>query len=164
MSSILPARFPEDRAIVETLFREYQQGLSVSLDFQSFDEEVALLPGKYAPPGGGILLARMKGEAAGSVAWYRLAPEIAEIKRLYVRPAFRGVGLGKALLERVIGNVRAAGYRKLYLDSLHRLAEARKLYESFDFRDIPPYNVNPEPDVYYMELDLCASTTTPTPT
>jgi GNAT superfamily N-acetyltransferase len=152
--SIAAARFPEDRPVVEALFREYQQSLGIDLDFQSFDEEMAALPGKYARPRGDILLAFHGGKPAGCIAWYPLKADICEIKRLYVRPVARGQQLGKYLLEYAIMAVRRQGYRKLRLDSLARLKKARKLYESFAFRPIAPYNVNPFPDVYYLELDL----------
>jgi GNAT superfamily N-acetyltransferase len=154
MVTILPAQFPEDRALVETLFREYQQSIGIDLDFQSFDEEIAALPGKYAPPRGNIVIAQAEGKVAGSVAWYPLTEVICEVKRLYVRPGFRGQRIGFMLLNHAIEESRKARYRAVRLDSLARLKEARKLYESFAFQEIAPYNANPFSDVYYMELEL----------
>jgi ribosomal protein S18 acetylase RimI-like enzyme len=156
MTDLQPARFPDEKTLVQSLFREYRQWLAIDLDFQSFDAEMASLSGKYAPPTGNIILARAGGEIAGCICWYELEKTICEIKRLYVRPGFRGRGIGKALMDYAIDAIRATGYEKLRLDSLERLAGAKKLYERFAFRPIAPYNYNPCPDVYYLELELSA--------
>lgn len=154
MLSISLALFPDEKPLVQAMFREYQTMLGIDLEFQSFEQELASLPSKYAPPLGGIALARADDKVAGCICWYPFSESICEIKRLYVRPGFRGCGAGRALLSYAIDESRKAGYATLYLDSLERLKEAQKLYESFDFRRIPAYNVNPFPDVYYMELNL----------
>lgn len=148
------AQFPEEKPLVAALFREYQQFLGIDLEFQSFESELAALPGKYAQPKGDIVLARVGEKVVGCISWYPLAPGIAEIKRLYVRPAARGLGAGKALFSHALEAIRESGYGKVRLDSLERLTEAAKLYETFGFRRIQPYNHNPFPDVYYMELNL----------
>lgn len=154
MTNIVAASFPQDRSLVETLFTEYQKSLGIMLDFQSFDKELALLPDKYSPPKGNIVIAWESNQPAGCVAWYELEKTICEVKRLYVRPAFRGRNIGKQLLDYAIDAARVSGYEKLRLDSLERLKGAAKLYEHYDFRRIAPYNENPHPDVYYLELNL----------
>lgn len=161
---IQPAHFPKDTALVQQLFDEYERYLDIDLAFQNFSQEKEVLPGKYAEPKGGIALAKIGDEAAGCVCWYPLKDDICEIKRLFIRPAFRGKGAGRALLSHAVEAAKSAGYRKVCLDSLERLPEAKKLYESFGFTPIAPYNFNPYPDVYYMALDLCAATPTKTPT
>lgn len=150
------ARFPREKALVQELFREYQHALGIDLTFQSFEDELASLPGRYAPPSGNIVLARIDGEVAGCICWYPMSKKIAEIKRLYVRPAFRGRNVGRVLMQYAIEAIGKSGYEKVRLDSLGRLTEAANLYESFDFKRIKPYNDCPLPDVYYMELSLAA--------
>ncbi|MGE0753675.1 MAG: GNAT family N-acetyltransferase [Alphaproteobacteria bacterium] len=151
-----PAKFPEDKKVVQELFREYQQLLGIDLGFQDFEHELASLPGRYVQPAGNIALARLDKQVAGCICWYPMSEEVVEIKRLYVRPAFRGRNVGRMLMQYTIESVTKAGYEKARLDSLGRLKEAANLYESFDFKRISPYNENPLPDVYYMELDLAA--------
>src|SRR4249920_1794434 len=117
---IRPA-MPEEMEIVRTMFREYQEGLGIDLCFQSFDEELAGLPGRYGPPQGTILIA---GEGAGVVAMRALDPLTAEMKRLYVRPAYQGTGLGRALAEAIIDAARQRGYSRLRLDTLPMMGAA----------------------------------------
>ncbi|MBX2861583.1 MAG: GNAT family N-acetyltransferase [Vampirovibrio sp.] len=146
-----------DLDALKKLFTEYQQFLGIDLGFQGFAVELTGLPGKYHPDKRGQLyLARYKNEPAGCVAIYEYnqSENICELKRLYVRPAFHGKGIGKVLFATAIEDAKALGYEKLYLDSLKRLASARKLYDAFGFEEIAPYNENPQPDVYYMELAL----------
>jgi putative acetyltransferase len=150
----IPARFPQDREALAALFREYEEYLGINLSFQSFAEEIDALPGKYAPPEGGILLARDGDVLLGCVCWYPLKAGIAEIKRLYIRPAARGRGAGRTLLTTAIRAIAESGYETVYLDSLKRLEEATALYESLGFKPIMPYNTNPHPDVYYLALSL----------
>jgi GNAT superfamily N-acetyltransferase len=136
------------------LFTEYQQGLGVSLCFQGFDQELATLPGAYARPRGRLLLARVVGEPAGCVGLRPLGDRDAEMKRLYVRPHARGMGLGRVLAECVIDEARALGYLTLKLDTLPGMAEAQHLYRELGFIDAAPYNDNPVSGVRFMSLAL----------
>jgi len=152
--SIRQARRPAEIAHIRSLFEEYAAWLGVDLCFQGFAEELAGLPGKYRPPDGRLYLAKVDGQPAGSIALRRFDGESGEVKRLYVRPAFRGLGLGAALGCRVVKAAHAVGYRRLLLDTLSPMRSARKLYASLGFRPIPPYYDNPLEDVVYMELRL----------
>jgi len=155
--AITAASGVRDMATVRDLFLEYAAWLDFDLCFQGFDQELASLPGKYAPPGGGLWLAHIEGALAGVVGLRPLDEEAAELKRLWIRPGFRGHGLGRRLTETAIGAARSAGYRALRLDTIGGLmAEARALYESLGFREIPPYYDNPHPEVSYLELRLTA--------
>jgi len=136
------------------LFAEYQRGLGVSLCFQGFDRELAALPGDYAPPRGRLYLALAKGRPVGCVALRPLFHLDAEMKRLYVRPAVRGSGLGRVLAMRVIEDARTLGYDSLKLDTLPQMKAAQRLYEDLGFRDTAPYNDNPVAGVRFMALDL----------
>jgi GNAT superfamily N-acetyltransferase len=126
----------------------------VDLCFQGFDEELATLPGKYAPPDGRLLLAREGAAAVGCIGLRRTDATTGEVKRLYVRPVARGQGLGGELARRVMTAAREIGYRRLVLDTLEPMAEARRLYGSLGFREIPAYYANPLAGVIYMELVL----------
>ena len=137
-----------------TLMREYAATLHVSLEIPDFEVELADLPGKYAPPRGRLLVARSGGRPAGCVALRPLGREMGEVKRLYVREGFRGRGLGRALVEAVIAAARGAGYTHLRLDTHQTMDPARKLYESFGFREIDAYWNHPVPDVVFYELAL----------
>ncbi|MDH3474582.1 MAG: GNAT family N-acetyltransferase [Rhodospirillales bacterium] len=153
--SIARAEGSGDMALVRALFLEYADWLDFDLCFQGFEEELANLPGSYAPPGGGLWLARVGGEPAGVVGLRPLEDGISELKRLWVRPAYRGHGLGRRLTETAIAAARAAGYRALRLDTVGALmASARALYDDLGFREIPPYYHNPQPEVSYLELAL----------
>jgi putative acetyltransferase len=137
------------------LFLEYARSLGFSLCFQNFDKELAELPGEYAPPDGRLLLAEYGGELAGCVALHRLEPETCEMKRLYLRPKFRGKGLGRVLAERIIGEAREIGYKRMRLDTVEPvMKDAVAMYRRFGFREISPYRANPMPGTLYMELDL----------
>ncbi len=147
-----------DMAVVHGLFVEYADWLDFDLCFQGFDRELATLPGAYAPPEGGLWLARVGGAPAGVVGLRPLDPGICELKRLWVRSTFRGRDLGRRLTETAIAAARAAGYRTMRLDTIGGLMrEARALYESLGFREAAPYYRNPHPGADYMELDLEAS-------
>jgi putative acetyltransferase len=141
------------------LFEEYAASLGIDLCFQDFAQELATLPGAYGPPGGRLLLARWDRESAGCVAFRPLQHDICEMKRLYVRPAYRGRGVGQALAERIIGEACAAGYTSMRLDSLSSMEPALQLYRRMGFRDVPPYRQNPVPGAVFMELPLARQTT-----
>ncbi len=140
---------------IRELFLEYAQSLGFSLCFQSFDKEVAELPGDYVPPDGRLLLATYEGQPAGCVALHKLAPEICEMKRLYVRPQFRGKGLGRTFAERVIAEARHIGYKHLRLDTVEPIMKAAvAMYRQLGFREIAPYRSNPIEGALYMEVQL----------
>lgn len=143
-----------DVDLARTLFEEYQSGLGISLCFQNFDAELASLPGAYLPPSGALLVAFVDGEPAGCVALRWLEDGVCELKRLWVRPAFRGTGLGRCLVESVLGEARKAGYRAVRLDTLPSMRAAQALYESLGFVDIPPYNDHPIEGTRFMEVPL----------
>jgi ribosomal protein S18 acetylase RimI-like enzyme len=136
------------------LFVEYQQGLGVSLCFQDFDQELAALPGSYARPRGRLFLVHVAGEPAACAALRPLGDHDAEMKRLYVRSKFRGMGIGAALARRVIDDARAMRYVSLKLDTLPSMHEAQALYARLGFVDVPPYNDNPIRGTRFMSLDL----------
>ncbi|MGH8765330.1 MAG: GNAT family N-acetyltransferase [Burkholderiales bacterium] len=139
---------------IRVLFREYSALVTEALCFQGFDRELASLPGDYAPPGGTLLLARDAKDAAGCVALRQLDPASGEIKRMYVREAWRGTGLGRRLALAVIDEARAHGYRRLLLDTLPKLTGAIALYRSLGFREVPPYLEAPTPGALCFELRL----------
>jgi len=137
------------------LFLEYEKALGISLCFQGFDQELAGLPGKYAPPSGRLLLATYQSALAGCVAVHALEPTIGEMKRLYLRPAFRGKGLGQVMVDAIVAEARAIGYRRLRLDTIEPLMKsAVAMYRRIGFREIAPYCANPVEGALYMELDL----------
>ena len=139
---------------VRQLFREYEAYLDVDLCFQRFEQELAGLPGKYAPPGGELLIGVDAGKILGCVAVRSLGCGICEMKRLYVRPAARGTGLGRQLARTIIAAARDLGYKVMRLDTLDKLTAAIGLYRSLGFKNSFPYYENPLPGVVYLELDL----------
>ena len=149
------AASPVQIAQARELFLEYASSLGFSLCFQNFDQELAELPGSYAPPDGRLLLAEYEGQLAGCVALHRLEPLICEMKRLYVRPQFRGKGLGRSLVDRVIAEARALGYRRMRLDTVEPvMKDAVAMYRRMGFREIAAYCNNPMAGTLYMELNL----------
>jgi putative acetyltransferase len=140
---------------IRELFLEYAQSLNFSLCFQSFEKELAGLPGDYAPPEGRLLLATLDSVSAGCVALHQLDDEVCEMKRLYVRPQFRGKGLGRILAERVVADAREIGYKRLRLDTVEPvMRDAVAMYRKLGFREIAPYRANPIEGALYMELQL----------
>ena len=146
---------PAQIAQARELFLEYAQSLGFSLCFQNFDKELAKLPGDYAPPEGRLLLAHYEGQLAGCVALHKLEPGICEMKRLYLRPQFRGKGLGRALTDSIIAEAREIGYQRMRLDTVEPvMKDAVEMYHKIGFRQITPYRANPIAGAMYMELQL----------
>jgi putative acetyltransferase len=144
-----------DVALARTLFKEYEQSIGVSLCFQNFDQELANLPGEYAQPSGRLLLVRVDDQIAGCIALRKLDDSTGEMKRLYVRPEFRGRGLGKPIVQTLIHEAQLIGYSKIRLDTIPgRMDQAINLYRSIGFKEIPAYYDTPFGDTLYMELDL----------
>ena len=151
---IIPATSADQIATARQLFKEYEASLGIELTFQGFAREVAALPGAYAPPAGRLFLATDGLEPGGCVALRSLGAGLCEMKRLYVRPAARGVRLGRRLAETVIREARAIGYARMRLDTLPSMKEAFALYQTLGFREIAPYYDNPIVGTRFMELDL----------
>lgn len=154
--SIEHAETPPQIAAVRELMMEYAEALGFDLCFQNFDEELRSLPGKYAPPAGRLLLATWDGQPAGMVAMRALEEEGAcEMKRLFVRPAFRGESLGRKLADRVIAEATQVGYARMKLDTVQGIMDsAIRLYRELGFREIPAYYATPMRETLFMELDL----------
>jgi len=148
------ANDPVAWASVAEMFREYAGGLEFPLDFQGFDAELANLPGAYAEPRGTLLLARIDGRLAGAVGLRPLETGTCEMKRLYVRPGFRGTGVGRALAQAVVAAAEARGYERMRLDTVPSMVGAIALYRSMGFVDIPSYRYNPIPGAVYLEKRL----------
>jgi GNAT superfamily N-acetyltransferase len=155
---LITPQLAEDMAKVRDVFEEYAAGLGVALDFQDFESELDSLPGDYAAPRGALLLALIEGQVAGCCA---LRPidnvdyaNAAEMKRLYVRKAFRGFGLGRQLAEAILDAARAAGYHSVLLDTLDEMEAARQLYAELGFEEITPYYHNPLQGAHYLKVDL----------
>ena len=152
---IFQAQSAEDIETARELFEEYAAALNISLCFQDFDQEVSGLPGNYSPPAGRLLLAIQDGEVAGCIALRPLAGNGCEMKRLYVRPQFRGRGLGGKLVAAVIDAAREIGYERMRLDTLPgKMDRAIAQYRSIGFQEIPPYYHNPVAGALFMELSL----------
>ena len=150
-----PAASVSQIAEARELFQEYAQSLGFSLCFQNFDQELAGLPGDYAPPEGCLLLTEYENQLAGCVALHKLEPGVCEMKRLYLRPQFRNQGLGRALAERIITEARQIGYHRMRLDTVEPvMKDAVAMYRKLGFKDIAPYRANPIAGAMYMELNL----------
>lgn len=141
-------------AEVREMFTEYAHSLDIDLTFQDFETELKSLPGKYAPPDGALLLAMLNGKEAGCAALRKISEEICQMKRLYIRDAFRGLGIGRKLVSMIIEEAKGMGYSYIRLDTLPTMQEAQKLYTSFGFYDIEPYVFNPISGTRFMELRL----------
>jgi len=154
-TNIIQSQSAEDITHARELFREYEGWLDVDLCFQSFEKELAEPPGKYAPPDGRLLLAMNNGQVAGCAALRKIDRGICEIKRLFLRPQFRGQGLGRQLAEAIIREAKQIGYERMRLDTLPpKMNDAIALYRSLGFKDIEPDYDNPVPGAKFMELDL----------
>ncbi len=151
---IAPAADCADIGHARALFLDYANSLGFSLCFQGFDEELATLPGDYAPPAGALLLAWRGADPVGCVGLRPFDADRCEMKRLYLRPDCRGAGDGRRLAAAIIAAARRVGYRSMLLDTLESMRAARALYAGFGFREIPAYYENPLPGVIYAELDL----------
>jgi putative acetyltransferase len=152
---LVQAQSPEEIESARELFAEYASWIEISLCFQNFDQELARLPGDYAPPSGRLFLAVAGQQVMGCVALRKLGDDVGEMKRLYVRPEFRGRGLGRALTEKLIAEAKQIGYARLRLDTLPgKMDQAIAMYRSFGFHEIPPYYKNPVADATFMELML----------
>jgi GNAT superfamily N-acetyltransferase len=151
---IRPAEAPRDLPAVRELFREYADGLGVDLCFQGFADELATLPGKYAPPQGRLLLAWRDDAPVGCVALRPVDDARCEMKRLYVRPAARGEQLGRRLAERICREAREAGYRRICLDTLPAMTAALQVYSTLGFRPTAPYVFNPVEGAIFLARDL----------
>ena len=157
MIDIKSADFPEDLIAVVAIFREYVASPSASLDFQDFEPEIAALPGKYAAPDGRLLLVWEGSAVVGCAALRRVERNVCEMKRVYIRPAARGKGLGRRLIERILAEAREAGYSRICLDVLPEFRTAHDIYKSLGFRPAQPISFNPVPGTQFLGLDLITS-------
>jgi len=139
---------------IRKLFLEYARSLEIDLDFQDFETELNTLPGKYQPPDGALILALVEGREAGCIALRKISKDICEMKRLYVRDEYRGLGLGKKLVGMIIDEAVNKNYQYMRLDTLPTMKSAQSLYLSFGFYDIEPYVYNPIQGTRFMELKL----------
>ena len=153
---VIDAQSPAQITKVRELFVEYQRALGVDLCFQAFDQELASLPGRYARPTGRLLLANDGESVLGVVGLRALKGADCEMKRLYVRSAGRGLGVGRLLTTTLINEARFAGYRRMLLDTLPGMTEAQRMYRSMGFTEVAPYCDNPIAGTLYMALDLTA--------
>jgi GNAT superfamily N-acetyltransferase len=160
MTATIEAAQIDDLPAIRALYREYESEIGIDLCFQGFEKELANLPGKYAPPRGRLLIARLGDKAFGCIALRPMPGDdsTCEMKRLFIRRAFRGIGLGRRLVECLLEEARSAGYRTMRLDTLASMTDALALYRRLGFREIPAYYASPLPGTVYLELEL---TTTP---
>jgi GNAT superfamily N-acetyltransferase len=154
MTKIIPALSDERIETARALFREYANALGVDLCFQGFEAELAALPGDYAPPSGRLYLALEEENPSGCVGLRRISNEFCELKRLYVRPLYRGKGIGRRLVREAVKGARRIGYQRMRLDTLPTMKRAQQLYISMGFKPILPYRANPVPGADFLELVL----------
>ena len=153
--TFVQAELPAQIAQARELFLEYAQSLGFSLCFQNFDQELAGLPGDYTPPEGRLLLVECEGQLAGCVALHKLDAGTCEMKRLYLRPQFRGKGLGRRLADRIIAEAGQTGYERMRLDTVEPvMKDAVAMYRKLGFKEVAPYRPNPMAGAMYMELEL----------
>lgn len=154
MLRIVRVTDPAHLKVAAQLIREYSTSLPISLDFEGIGDEVDHLPGEYGPPAGCLLLAYVDDQAAGCVALRKWDSGICEMKRLFVRVPYRGLGIGRKLCKALMSEALRLGYRCMRLDTLPFMHEARDLYVKLGFREIPPYATSPVPETICMEIDL----------
>ena len=155
MNDFVQVSSEDDISQARKLFREYEAWIEVDLCFQSFEKELAGLPGDYAAPDGRLLLAFQNGQLAGCIALRKIGDGVCEMKRLFVRPDFHGKGIGRRLVETIVSEARAMGYERMRLDTLpDRMEKAIALYRAMGFREIAPYYENPVQGALFMELVL----------
>ncbi|KPK88950.1 MAG: hypothetical protein AMJ94_13515 [Deltaproteobacteria bacterium SM23_61] len=154
MISVVSAHAEKELRQAKILFEEYAATLDFALDFQNFEEEMASLPGGYTPPEGCLLLALHRDQVAGCVALRKIDQDTCEMKRLFVRPSFRHLGIGKSLAQRVIQEAKKKGYTRMRLDTVPSMKEARALYKKLGFEAIPSYCHNPVPGAVFLERKL----------
>jgi putative acetyltransferase len=157
MAKIIRAHTGKHLKLIKMLFEEYANSLDFDLAFQDFQEELTTLPGEYAPPKGSLLLAKHENKVDGCVALRELSDGVCEMKRLYVKPQFRGLGVGKSLAEAVIEEARKIGYNRMRLDTAPSMKAAGMLYASLGFKQISPYRHNPIEGAVFMELTLVSA-------
>ena len=153
-TKIIQATEKNQISSVKELFLEYAESLNFKLCFQDFDKELESLPGDYSPPDGRLYIALYENKPVGCIALRKFMDSVCEMKRLYVRPQFRGNNIGKKLVELLIEDARKIGYKKMVLDTVPSMQTAQKLYRSFGFCEIKPYRINPVKGAKYMELKL----------
>ena len=151
---IVQAETKEQIEAAKAIFLEYGSSLDFELCFQDFDKELAGLPGSYAPPEGRLFLAEFNGVIAGCIALRKLEESICEMKRLYIKPEYRGQKMGKILVEKLIDEAKKIGYKKMRLDTVPAMQAAQKLYRTIGFYQIKPYRLNPVAGAVFMELEL----------
>jgi GNAT superfamily N-acetyltransferase len=150
----VPVESQEQIDLTRVLFREYACSLGIDLCFQDFEKELSNLPGDYAPPGGRLYLGYVEEEPAGCVALRKIDADICEMKRLFVRPLYRGKGIGRQLVLALVRDAREAGYSRMRLDTLPSMKRALELYRAMGFKPIDPYRTNPVPGALFLELNL----------
>ena len=154
MLELLEVRSEKDLNEIRRLFEEYASSLEIRLDFQGFDKELESLPGDYSPPEGCLLIALWQGQVAGCVGLRKFSEGICEMKRLYTKPEYRGLGIGRVLCEVIIERARKIGYQRMRLDTLPSMEAAKALYRSLGFDEIASYRYNPVEGTTFMELNL----------